>query len=112
MVGNDAICHVHLICVLIAHFAGIGSCTGSLYVIIEDCPVLSFSYLFNGGEDRHENIRIVIRALVLNNRCQPFESHAGINMFRWQFTEKTIFLATKDSRATSESRRARRSPTD
>ena len=97
MISNDSICHVHFIGVFIAHFAGVGSCTGSLDMTIEDRPLLSSSYLFNGSKDRHENIRIIIRALVLNHRCQPFEAHAGINMLRWQFTQKTIFFAKKHS---------------
>ena len=49
-------------------------------------------YLLNCSKDRHENIRVVVGALILNDRGQTFETHAGVHMFCWQFSQSSVLF--------------------
>ena len=47
-------------------------------------------YLLNGLEDGHEHVRVVVGALVLNDRGETLESHARVHVFVGQRLERAV----------------------
>ena len=51
------------------------------------------SYLMDSIEIRKENIRVIIRHLILNDRCQTFQTHACVNTFRRKWDQCSIVFS-------------------
>ena len=51
------------------------------------------SQLLDLLEEREENVRVVVRTLVLDNGDETLEAHAGVNMFRRERLEGAVIFA-------------------